>query len=183
MTGKVILTIGHSTRSLEEFIALLRENAVDCLVDVRAFPGSRRHPQFNKQGLEESLPAAGIAYAHMRALGGRRKASEVPGESPNTLWRNESFRRYADYALGAEFQAALAGLAKLAGEKRCAMMCSEAVWWRCHRRIIADWLLARDWHVVHIMGEGKAEAASLTPGARITEDGQVVYASGQSALF
>lgn len=184
LTTGTIHTIGHSTRSLDELVALLRSNGVDCLVDVRAFPGSRRHPQFNKENLESALPAAGIAYAHLRGLGGRRKASEAVEPSPNTAWRNESFRRYADYALGEEFETALKTLEELASEKSCALMCSEAVWWRCHRRIISDWLLARGWKVLHIMSEGRTEAASMTPEARIVEEHKVVYgAAPQGRLF
>lgn len=173
-----IHTIGHSTRPLADFIALLQENGIDCVVDVRAFPGSRRHPQFNRESLEAALPAKGLAYVHMRALGGRRKADEALVDSPNTLWRNDSFRRYADHALSEEFREALEALEALAREHRCALMCAEAVWWRCHRRLIADWLLARGHDVRHILNAGKTEAASLTPGARVTDSAQVIYPAG-----
>jgi uncharacterized protein (DUF488 family) len=173
-----VFTIGHSTRSAAQLIALLGEGAVDLVADVRAFPRSRTHPQFNGPVLEETLAAAGIGYRFLQALGGRRRSR---GESsPNTLWRNESFRAYADYAGTAEFRAGLEELCALTGEHRCAIMCAEAVWWRCHRRIIADYLLTAGFEVVHILGPGKLTPASLTPGARPSGDGGLVYsAQGQ----
>ncbi|MGH8327865.1 MAG: DUF488 family protein [Steroidobacteraceae bacterium] len=168
-----VFTIGHSTRSAAELIALLGEGAADLVADVRAFPRSRTNPQFNGPVLEETLAAAGIAYRFLPALGGRRHGR---GESsPNTLWRNASFRAYADYAGTGEFRAGLAGLCALTGEHRCAIMCAEAVWWRCHRRIIADYLLTGGFEVVHILGPGKLMPATLTPGARPSGDGGLVY--------
>ncbi|HZS81523.1 MAG TPA: DUF488 domain-containing protein [Stellaceae bacterium] len=176
-----IFTIGHSTRPVGEFIALLREAGVDCLVDVRSAPRSRTNPQFNADTLPATLAAAGIGHCHLAALGGLRGRSRRLGPSPNTLWRNASFRNYADYAMGAEFRAGLAALRGLAAERRCAIMCAEAVWWRCHRRIIADYLLAEGVAVAHIMAPGKIEPARMTPGARTQPDGTIVYSEAAGA--
>jgi len=167
-----VFTIGHSTRTIAEFIALLKPAAIECLVDVRRFPGSRRHPQFNAEALADSLAAAGIEYRHLPALGGRRAVRG--GESPHTLWREPAFRAYADYAETPEFRAAFAALLRLARERRLAIMCAEAVWWRCHRRIIADYLIAAGESVEHIL-DGKIEPASLTPDAVVRPDGSVLY--------
>ena len=125
-----IWTIGHSTRPIEEFIALLRSAKLDVLIDVRSFPGSRRYPQFNKENLREAVPAAGVDYLHMPELGGRRKTRP---DSHNLAWRNESFRGYADYMETATFREGIERLLQIAQERRVAIMCSEAVWWRCHR--------------------------------------------------
>lgn len=168
-----VFTVGHSTRSAAELIALLGEGPADLIADVRAFPRSRTNPQFNGPVLQETLAAAGIAYRFLPALGGRRHGREE--SSPNTLWRNASFRAYADYAGTGEFRAGLAELRALAGEHRCAVMCAEAVWWRCHRRIIADYLLTAGFEVVHILGPGKLTPATLTPGARHAGDGGLIY--------
>jgi uncharacterized protein (DUF488 family) len=170
-----LFTIGHSTRPIEEFIALLRESDIALLVDVRAIPGSRHNPQFGGERLSAALGAAGIAYRHMPALGGRRssRASAVP--SPNGLWRNAAFRAYADYALTAPFQASLAELLALARAQRCAVMCAEAVWWRCHRRIITDYLLAAGESVGHIMAPHEIDVAQMTPGAQRTPAGALTY--------
>jgi len=168
-----VFTIGHSTRSVAELVELLGEAAADLLADVRAFPRSRTNPQFNGPELERALAPAGITYRYLPALGGRRHAGQGP--SPNMLWKNESFRAYADYAGSREFRAGLEQLCALAGEHRCAVMCAEAVWWRCHRRIIADYLLAAGFEVVHIMGSGKLTPAALTPGARRAAAGGLVY--------
>lgn len=170
-----VFTIGHSTRSIDDFIALLQGSAIDCVVDVRRFPGSRRHPQFNSEALSESLAGARIAYRHLAALGGRRGKQEDGGTSPNTLWREEAFRNYADYAETPEFHAAFEELLRLASVQRSAIMCAEAVWWRCHRRIIADYLMAAGVAVDHILGEGKVEPARLTPDAQIRPDGSILY--------
>ena len=167
-----IFTIGHSTRSAAELIALLGEGAADLVADVRAFPRSRTNPQFNGPVLQETLAAVGIAYRFLPSLGGRRHGRR---ESPNTLWKNASFRAYADYAGTPDFRAGLEELCALAGEHRCAIMCAEAVWWRCHRRIIADYLLTAGFEVVHILGRGKLTPASLTPGARPVGDGGLIY--------
>lgn len=175
-----VFTIGHSNRSVAELIALLGEAAADLLADVRAFPRSRTNPQFNGPALQQDLAAAGMAYRYMPALGGRRHGRK--GSSPNTLWRNESFRAYADYAGTAEFRAGLEELSALAGGHRCAIMCAEAVWWRCHRRIIADYLLAGGFEVVHILGAGKLTPATPTPGVQRAPDGGLVYPAAQLAM-
>jgi uncharacterized protein (DUF488 family) len=147
--GSRLWTIGHSTRTLDEFIALLRANDITHVVDVRRFPGSRKYPHFNSRELADALDSAGIAYTHMPELGGRRTPRP---DSPHTEWRNTSFRAYADYMDTPEFAAAAARLAELAGRagERVAIMCSEAVWWRCHRSMIADWFTVRGWMVMHI---------------------------------
>ena len=170
-----VFTIGHSTRSIDEFLALLREARIEAVVDVRRFPMSRRHPQFNAEALAASLRAAGIGYRHVPALGGRRGKRADGKESPHTLWREESFRNYADYAETAAFRTALEDLSRLAREQRVAIMCAEAVWWRCHRRLIADHLLAAGVPVEHILERGKIEAAELTPGATVRADGSILY--------
>ncbi len=175
-----IFTIGHSTRSVAELAELLGEAGVQLLVDVRSVPRSRTNPQFNADALPGPLAAAGIGYRHLPALGGLRGRKKAAGPSPNALWRNEAFRNYADYALTDAFRAGLDELMALARERRCAIMCAEAVWWRCHRRIIADYLLARGIPVMHIMGPGKIDAATPTPGARPLADGTILY-SGSSA--
>lgn len=168
-----VFTIGHSKRSVGELVALLGEAGADLVADVRAFPRSRANPQFNGPALQADLAAAGIDYRYLPALGGRRHGRKA--ESPNMLWRNESFRAYADYAGTAEFRAGLAELCALADEHRCAVMCAEALWWRCHRRIIADYLLAAGREVVHIMGPGNLTPAALTPGALRWADGGLLY--------
>jgi uncharacterized protein (DUF488 family) len=178
-----IFTIGHSTRTVAELIALLRENGVDCLVDVRSVPRSRTNPQFNTDALPEPLAAAGIGYVHLKALGGLRHRPAGAPPSPNAAWRNDAFRNYADYAMTDAFRAGFDELCALAEEHRCAIMCAEAVWWRCHRRIISDYLLMRGIDVVHIMGPGKSEPARLTAGARGLPTGAIVYeAPPQEAL-
>ena len=191
MTGRVdcrggqaadaIYTIGHSTRSVGELIDLLRENRVDLLVDIRSVPRSRANPQFNADALPAPLAAAGIGYMHLKALGGLRHHAKDAPRSPNGLWRNAAFRNYADYAMTGAFRAGLDELCELARLHRPAMMCAEAVWWRCHRRIVADYLLARGVEVRHIMAPGKTAAASLTPGARPLPDGAILYPDAATA--
>ncbi len=173
----VIYTIGHGTRSAAELIALLREAGVDLLVDIRSVPRSRANPQFNAEALPGPLAAAGIGYVHLKALGGLRHHPKGAPASPNTAWRSEAFRNYADYAMTAAFRAGLDELCALAEKRRPAIMCAEAVWWRCHRRIVADYLLARGVEVRHIMGGGRHAPASLTPGARKLADGTLLYAA------
>ena len=173
-----VFTIGHSNRPVAELIALLAGATADLVADIRAFPRSRANPQFNGPALQEELAAAGMGYRYLPALGGRRHGRRQ--DSPNMLWRNDSFRAYADYAGTPEFRAGLEELCALAGERRCAIMCAEAVWWRCHRRIIADYLLAGGETVFHILGPKKIEPArltpaTLTPGARRSDDGGLVY--------
>jgi uncharacterized protein (DUF488 family) len=178
-----IYTIGHSTRSADEVIALLREAGVDLLVDVRTVPRSRFNPQFNLDVFPETLAVAGIGYRHFAALGGLRHRPKGAPPSPNGLWQSEAFQAYADYALTPSFQAALGELRALADEHKPAVMCAEAVWWRCHRRIVADYLLAAGESVEHIMGEGKIEPASLTPGASPRPDGTIIYPPAQGLLI
>lgn len=170
-----IFTIGHSTRTIAEFIALLRQVNVDLLVDVRSIPRSRAMPQFNIDTLPDALAAAGIGYRHLSALGGRRHHPKGAPPSTNTFWREIAFRNYADYAETPVFHAGLDELIALARAHRCAIMCAEAVWWRCHRRIITDYLLAAGIPVEHIMGAGKVTPATLTPGARALADGTLRY--------
>lgn len=170
-----VFTIGHSTRSIDDFLALLQSAQIDAVVDVRRFPLSRRYPQFNAEALSATLAGVGILYRHMPALGGRRGKRPDGVSSPHTLWREEAFRNYADYAETPEFRAAFDALLRLARERRAAIMCAEAVWWRCHRRIIADYLMAAGIAVEHILGAGKVEPARLTPGAEIRPDGTVLY--------
>ncbi len=170
-----VFTIGHSTRSADEFVALLQEAGADYVVDVRRFPFSRRYPHFNGEVLATTLAAAGIGYRHEPALGGRRGRRRDSALSPHTLWREEAFANYADYAETQEFRDALGGVLRLARDHRPAVMCAEAVWWRCHRRIIADYLLAAGETVRHIMGPGKIEPARLTEGARPDGHGRITY--------
>ena len=172
-------TIGHSTRSLDELVAMLRDAGVRVLVDVRKIPRSRTNPQFDRGELAVDLPARGIGYRHDPRLGGRRgrraDAARVPPET-NAGWRVPSFHRYADWALGPEFGAARLDLLALARQgSRPAVMCAEAVWWRCHRRIIADWLLAAGAAVFHLMAPGRVAAAALSPMARVDAAGRVTY--------
>ena len=168
-------TIGHSNRPLEEFVGLLQGAGVERLVDIRKMPMSRSNPQFNADTLPEALAAFQISYEHIAALGGLRgKTKATPGDV-NGLWENRSFHNYADYALSAAFREGLDRLLSEGRERRCAIMCSEAVWWRCHRRIVTDYLIAAGESVFHIMGEGRLEPAHLTPGAVVEADGTVVY--------
>jgi uncharacterized protein (DUF488 family) len=179
-----LFTIGHSTRTIEEFVAMLQEADVQRIVDVRFFPGSRRHPQFGGEALARALASHQIDYQHLRALGGRRKAIKEEGRSRNTLWRVDAFRHYADYAESGEFQTALERLESLADERPTAIMCAEAVWWRCHRRLITDYVLSRGWDVVHLMAPGQRQPGVLTPGAVVHDDGTIEYpaSAGQASL-
>ena len=175
-----LYTIGHSTRTLAEFCAMLEGPRVECVADVRRFPRSRRHPHFNGEALAASLAERGIAYRHFEALGGRRQGRGAL--SPHTLWREEMFRNYADHAETPEFRAALGRLLDLAAHARVAILCAEAVWWRCHRRIVADYCIAAGAGVTHILDKDKLAPAFLTEGARIRGDASVLYAGAQSAL-
>jgi uncharacterized protein (DUF488 family) len=164
-------TIGHSSRPVEELIALLREQAITRLVDVRRFPGSRKNPQFSPAELERSLAEAGIVYTPLPELGGRRTPRP---DSPHMVWRNEAFRGYADYMDTPDFGAAAERLAELARADRSAIMCAEAVWWRCHRSMIADAFKARGWTVLHILGSGPPREHPYTAPARV-EAGELRY--------
>lgn len=166
-----VWTIGHSTRDIDEFISLLNENQIEAVADVRSLPGSRKFPQFNAENLAESLPAVGIEYIPFKQLGGRRKASK---DSPHTVWRHPAFRGYADYMDAEDFRKGIDDLLQLARQKRTAIMCSEAVWWRCHRSMIADYLKSIGVTVIHIMAPGKAEVHPYTSAAKIV-DGKLVY--------
>jgi uncharacterized protein (DUF488 family) len=168
-------TVGHSTRSLEELAALLGVGGIELVADVRTVPKSRTNPQFNQATLPQSLAAFGLAYEPMPELGGLRGRSKTVGPEVNGLWENASFHNYADYALSNEFHAGLDRLVALGRERRTAVMCSEAVWWRCHRRIIADYLLARGETVLHLMGPDRVEPARLTEGALVNRDRTVAY--------
>ena len=156
-----LFTIGHSTRSAEEFVALLKAHGVETLVDVRAFPGSRRNPQFGKDALQQTLGAAGIGYIHMVSLGGRRSLPK--GVKPDSRWRNPSFAAYAHYAATEPFRNALHELETLAGRESVAVMCAEALWWQCHRQIIAEELVKDGFAVTHIMSPGHDRAAKREP--------------------
>lgn len=170
MSG-LVWTIGHSTRELEEFLSILRAHDISTLADVRRFPGSKRHPHFGADALGERLPAEGIRYLPIPALGGRRTPRR---DSPNTAWKNAAFRAYADYIDTAEFADGLRALTDAAAGARLAFMCAEAVWWRCHRRIIADVLTARGWEVRHILDEKPATLHLLEPPGHIL-NGQLSY--------
>ena len=178
-----VFTIGHSTRAGEDFIAALKAAGVRTLADIRRFPQSRRYPHFNGEKLAPSLAASGIAYHHFPELGGRRGRRADGQASPNTLWRQEPFRNYADYAETPEFRAAFERLAELARQHVVAIMCAEAVWWQCHRRIVADYLLAAGFPVEHIFDAKKREPATLTPGAQPRGDGTIRYEGAQATLL
>jgi uncharacterized protein (DUF488 family) len=178
-----ICTIGHSTRSIGEFVDLLRAEGVTLLADVRRFPRSRRHPQFNIETLSVSLAGSGIGYRHFEALGGRRKSTLTDDASPNTGWEADGFRSYADYAMTAPFRDALNALVGLAQSQMPAIMCAEALWWQCHRRIIGDYLLIAGMGVVHILGSYGSKPAVLTPGAEPQADGTIHYPPPQPRLL
>jgi uncharacterized protein (DUF488 family) len=171
----ILYTIGHSTRTLDELIAILREAGVTRLVDVRAIPRSRSNPQFNIDTLPAALGAAGIDYHHLPALGGRRGHTRGDTPSRNTLWKVQAFRNYADYAQTLPFRRGLDDLVRLASERPAAIMCAEAVWWRCHRRLVTDYMLVGGWQVVHLMAPGSRQDAALTAGAVPQPDGSIEY--------
>lgn len=167
-----LYTIGHSTRSLDELVAALKAHQIETLVDIRAFPMSRRLPQFNRDSMEKSLPAVGIRYVWMKALGGYRK--KIVEESPHIALRNDSFRNYADYMLTAEFEKAIADVIALAESSRAAYMCAERVYFHCHRMLVSDWLVAHRHEVLHIDDASLAKPHHLTGDARIV-DGRLIY--------
>lgn len=172
MERKLIFTIGHSIHPIEELLALLSQHEIQLLADVRSYPSSKRWPQFNQDELSRALERAEIEYRWLKSLGGRRKSKEA--ESPHTAWRIPAFRSYADYADTDDFRAGLEELIGLAAQKCTAYMCSEGLWWRCHRRIISDHLTVRGWTVMHIMPTGKLVEHSLPEFARI-EHAQLIY--------
>ncbi|MFE3868566.1 DUF488 family protein [Flavobacterium sp. LS2P90] len=166
-----IYTIGHSTHSLDDFLDMLKSFEIKILADIRSSPGSRKFPQFNQENLKISLEENGIQYIHMADLGGRRKMKK---DSKNNRWNNDSFRGYADYMETKEFENAIVKLEHIAFEHPTAYMCSEAVWWRCHRSMVSDYLKAKAWAVLHIMATGKVQEHKYTAPARIV-DGNVLY--------
>lgn len=175
MTESEFFTIGHSNRELNEFTDLLRENAIEQVVDVRKLPGSSKYPQFNEDALSASLGERGVTLVRVDALTGRRPASRTIPFEVNAWWQNRSFHNYADHALSPEFEDALALLRGLGSARRTAVMCSEAVWWRCHRRIIADHLLAANERVTHILGGAQTHVAELSTGAVVDDNHRVTY--------
>ena len=168
-------TIGHATRPVTAFIELLNEAGVRLVVDVRTAPRSRTNPQFDRDTLADSLATFGIEYRHIASLGGLRPRQKEIAASTNAFWQNQSFHNYADYAMSREFQSALDELRGLGHATSCAIMCAEMLWWRCHRRIISDYLLAAGETVFHILGPGHLEEAQITPAAKRTPDGVLIY--------
>lgn len=180
---KTFFSIGHSTRTIVQFVDLLRESRVDFIVDVRSMPRSRTNPQFNRDSLPETLAHSQIGYEHIAELGGLRGKSQTIEPSPNGYWRVRGFRNYADYALTEPFSVGLARLRELGAERQCAIMCAEAVWWRCHRRIIADYLLSGGDRVLHILGTGHVDEATLTPAAAVRAEGAILYRAENPTLL
>jgi len=168
-------TIGHSNRSVDEFVELLRAAQATLVADIRSFPMSRSNPGYNKDVLPERLASFQVAYEHIAELGGRRGKSKTVPPDVNGFWTHQSFHNYAGYALSKEFRAGLDRLIMLGRAQACVMMCSEAVWWRCHRRIVADHLIARQEEVLHVMGPGRIEPARLSEGAQVTAGDTVIY--------
>lgn len=179
MPEKKIWTIGHSTRSAEEFISILEHYKIQLLADIRRFPGSKRYPHFNKEALQKLLKEHRITYKHFEALGGRRTPNK---DSKNTGWRLAAFRGYADYMETSEFKEAVHQLEKEAAETPTAYMCSEAVWWSCHRSLVSDHLKARGWTVIHIMDSKNSQEHPYTKPARIV-NGELSYESAEPKLF
>jgi uncharacterized protein (DUF488 family) len=172
-------TIGHSTRSAAELIAILQGSGVAVLADVRAIPRSRTNPQFNRDRLPHTLGEHAIEYVHIPELGGRR--GRTLDVSPNTFWQNQSFRNFADYAMTDKFGEGFMKLQQIGGAEPCAIMCSELLWWRCHRRIIADYVMLAGHSVVHILDSTKQEEARPTPQARRTDGEKIVYVAPETA--
>lgn len=169
--NKIIWTIGHSTRTLDAFITMLQSFQIECVVDIRSFPGSRRYPHFNKEALEVSLPEHNINYIHLKELGGRRKPLS---NSKNTAWQHAAFKGYADYMETNAFKEGIQNLESIALKQCTAYMCSEAVWWRCHRSMVSDYLKVHFWKVMHIMDIGKEDEHPYTSPARIVH-GELSY--------
>jgi len=175
-----VYTIGHSTRSIVEFVELLRQGRVELVVDIRSIPRSRANPQFNLDALPEALSVWQIGHTRIEELGGRRNKSKTVPPEVNGFWTNQSFHNYADYALSDEFHIGLLRLTELSRERRCAIMCSEAVWWRCHRRFVADHLLYKGRDVFHLMGAARVDAARINPAAR-ADGTSLVYPALEAA--
>ena len=169
-----VYTIGHSIRSIVQFVELLRASRVEMVVDIRSTPRSRTNPQFNLDALPQALASWQIAHTRIEELGGRRNKSKTVPPEVNGFWTNQSFHNYADYALSDEFRVGFSRLGVLSSERRCAVMCSEAVWWRCHRRFVADYLLHDGREAFHLMGTAKVDAAKMNPAAR-AKGGSLVY--------
>jgi uncharacterized protein (DUF488 family) len=179
MSPAEIYTIGHSTHSIGGFVALLKAHAIGCVADVRTAPKSRRLPHFDGSALVDALGSRGIAYEHLRELGGWRRPRP---DSPNTGWSVRGFQGYADHMRSAAFRTALARLEVIAHHRRTAIMCAEAQWWRCHRRLIADALRVSGWHVIHIAADGGASEHELTTFARVDDAGDITYPPRQESL-
>ena len=175
MAANPFFTIGHSTRSTEAFVALLQKAEVRLVVDVRSIPRSRANPQFNRDILPASLAEIQIGYAHLGSLGGLRGIRRDVSPATNAFWDKASFHNFADYAMSQDFRSGLERLLEAGHGSRSAVMCAEAVWWRCHRRIIADYLIAAGEEVFHILDEGHIEPARMTPAARPQPDGSLTY--------
>lgn len=176
---KEFWTIGHSIHDIDEFISILRRYKIEAIADVRQFPGSRKYPQFNQKELSQSLQSEKIDYIHFPELGGRRKPRK---DSPNALWRNESFRGYADYMMGEPFKRGIERLEKVSEQKRTAIMCAEALWWRCHRALISDLLKSKGAAVHHILSATKTEEHPFTSASRII-DGKLSYSAPSPMEF
>lgn len=174
-----VLTVGHSTHTLPAFLALLGSAGVELLADVRRFPGSRRLPHFGRESLRDALIDVGVGYDHLGELGGRRRPA---ADSPNGGWENASFRGYADHLGSEEFARGLRRLEERAVHRRVAVMCAEAPWWRCHRRLLSDVLLVRGWEVVHLGPDGRRTPHTLTPWARLGPEGRLTYPPPQTKL-
>src|SRR5665811_639570 len=174
-----IYTIGHSTRTGEEFILILNSFKIELLADIRSYPGSKRYPHFNKENLQQTLLAHKIIYQHFPELGGRRKTLK---DSKNTAWRNDAFRGYADYMETEDFKEGISRLEDFASQYKTAYMCSEAVWWRCHRSLVSDYLKWKGWQVMHIMSKNKSEEHPYTSPAKIVDD-KLNYTENQPVSY
>lgn len=177
-----VYTIGHSTRSIVEFVELLKAGRVELVIDIRSTPLSRTNPQFNLDALPEALSAWQIGHVRIAELGGRRKKSKAVSPEINGFWTNQNFHNYADYALSDEFRVGFSRLTELSRERRCAVMCSEAVWWRCHRRFVADYLLHDGRDVFHLMGAARVDAAKMNPAAR-ADGASLMYPALEAAAL
>ena len=173
--ARPFFTIGHSTRSIDQFVDLLSNAEIRLVVDVRTVPRSRANPHYNSEALAETLSEAGIGYEHIAALGGLRRLRRNVPANVNAFWENQSFHNYADYTMSAEFRSSLTKLRQLGHTTQCAIMCAEAVWWRCHRRIITDYLIATGETVFHILGRNHIDPAQMTSAAERHPDGALTY--------